>query len=89
MSPRLRQTCQPGLSRDSAYSAQYAPIGGLGDASRSARSAMMTLQSRVHAQEGTAGDLLEFVRSNGKQRYELGEAEGCKYIRAMQGNTRK
>ena len=44
---------------------------------------------RIKAQDASAGDLLEIVRHNGKQRYELGEQDGARYIRAVQGHLRR
>ena len=46
----------------------------------------MYLRGRgLKQQEASAGDTLEIVRSNAEQRYEMGEADGCKYIRAEVG----
>ena len=43
---------------------------------------------RVEQQEASAGDILEIVRSNATQRYEMGEADGCKYIRTLQSHSK-
>ena len=43
---------------------------------------------RIKAQRATTGDILEVVRHNEKSRYELGEREGVKYVRALQGHSR-
>ncbi|CAE7928307.1 Trpt1, partial [Symbiodinium sp. KB8] len=45
---------------------------------------------RVRELEATGGDLLEIVRGNTKQRYQLGlKSDGCRFIRAVQGHSRE
>ncbi|CAE7480731.1 kptA, partial [Symbiodinium necroappetens] len=44
---------------------------------------------RIAETSASAGDILEVVRSNGKQRYQLGlQVDGPYYIRAVQGHSR-
>ena len=44
---------------------------------------------RISETSATSGDLLEIVRSNKKQRYQLGlRSDGCRFIRAVQGHSR-
>ena len=44
---------------------------------------------RIAETSATSGDILEVVRNNRKQRYQLGlKADGFRYIRAVQGHSR-